>query len=171
MLPQVPPHFSIYTMLSKACTCPIIIFDLYGLYCVLMQQTGFAFPLLMDNLYPWIMHFSPSIQKKSQYFFNITINCYFISGITLLLNLICLCSSSLCPLSLNVIKYLWLHSSHVFWVCILPSRTDKNKYSFVYVICIIWGDVSVFHFWSPDFWSYLYHHKITLCGYTLELWI
>ena len=64
MLTQGPQHFSIHTLLSKACTCSIIILDFPGLYCIFFQKTGFEFPVLMDNLYPRIVHFAPSLQKQ-----------------------------------------------------------------------------------------------------------
>ena len=114
LLYQGPPHFSIHTFLSKAHTCSIIILYLCGMYCGFFQHTGFAFPVPMDNSYPRILCFVPSLQKQSQYSLIIAINCSLISGITLLFNLICLCSSSLCSSSLNVIKFPWLPYYHFF---------------------------------------------------------
>ena len=61
LLPQVHPHFSIHILLSKACTYSIIIFNLYYLYCGLLEQTGFALPVLIDNLYPGIVRFAPNL--------------------------------------------------------------------------------------------------------------
>ena len=113
LLPQGPTHFSIHTFLIKACTCSIIILNLYGPYCWFLQQTGFAFPVFTENLYPRIVNIAPSLQKLSQYFSTIAINCSFISGITLLLHFICFCSYLLCSSSLNVIKFVRLTSSHV----------------------------------------------------------
>ena len=95
LLPQGPPHFSINTFLSKACTYSIIILDFYSPYCGFLQKTGFALPVSMENSYPRIVCFAPYLQKQSQYLITIAINYYFISGLTILFNLICLCSYSL----------------------------------------------------------------------------
>ena len=64
LLSQGPPHFSIRTFFSKFCTCFIIILDLYGLHCGFLQQNGFAFPVLTENLYPRIVRFSTSLYKN-----------------------------------------------------------------------------------------------------------
>ena len=64
LLPQGPPHFSIHTLLSKDCTCSIIILDLHCMYCIFFQKTGFEFPALMENLYLRIVNFAPSLQKQ-----------------------------------------------------------------------------------------------------------
>ena len=113
LIPQDPPHFPIHTLFSKAFIYSIIIFDLYGPYCNFLQQNGFVFPVFMDDSYLIFMHFVPSLQKRSQYFFTIQINCFFISGVALILNLVCLCSYLLCSSSLNAIKLLRFHYSHV----------------------------------------------------------
>ena len=113
LLPKSHTHFSIHLLLIKSCTCSIIILGLYVPYCGFLYHTGFAFPVSMDNLYPRIVSFAPSLQKQPQHLFTIDINCYCIYDIILLFNLICLCSSSLCSLSLNVIKFVWLPYSHV----------------------------------------------------------
>ena len=113
LIPQVPPKFSIHTLMIKACTFSVIILYLYGPYCGFLQQTCFELPIFMDNVYIIIVRFPTSSQKQSQYFFTIAINCYFISGINLLFNLIYLCSSLLCSTSLNVIKSVKLPSFNV----------------------------------------------------------
>ena len=79
LLPQGPPHFCIHTFLSKTYTCAIIILDSYSSYCGLFQKTDIASPVSMDNLHPRIVHFVPSLQKKTQYFFTIMIKCSFYS--------------------------------------------------------------------------------------------
>ena len=116
LLPQVTSHFSIHTFFIKSYTCFITILYSYGTYCGFLQQTGCASPMSMYNSYPRIVSFAPSLKKQSQYFFTIEINCSFISGITLLFNLICLCRYSLCYSSFNVIKYVRLPYSHVCFV-------------------------------------------------------
>ena len=153
LLPLGPPNFSICTFFIEACTCYIIIFDSCSSHCVFLQYTGFPFPVSVENSYPSIVRFAPSLQKQSQYFLTIAINSSFISGITLLFNFICLCSSSLCYSFLNVIKSLRLPSSQVFLSVYCLTVLLKIKYSFVYVICIICGNVSVLNFWSPEFWG------------------
>ena len=110
--PQGPSYFFIYTLFIKACTYNIIL-DLYDPYFGFLQPTRVAFSVSVENFYPRIVSFSPSLQNKTQYFFTIEINCSFISGITLLFNLICLCRYSLCYSSFNVIKYVRLPYSHV----------------------------------------------------------
>ena len=122
MLHQGPPNMSIHTMPIKSCTCSIIILDSYSPYCKFLQKTGFEFHVFMDKLYPRIVHFVPSLQKQSQYLFTIAINFPFIYSITLLLNLICLCSSLLCHSSLNMIKFVQLPSYHVFLVLYTAFR-------------------------------------------------
>ena len=111
--PQGPPHFSIHALFIKACTCSIIILYSFVLYWGFLRHTGFSLPASMENLYRGIIRFAPSLQNKSQYFFTIAINCSFISSITLLFNLMCLCSSSLWFSSFNVIIFLRLPSYHI----------------------------------------------------------
>ena len=113
LLPQGTPHLTVHILLTKSCTCSIIILYFYSYYCWFLQQNGFAFPVSMENMYPRIMRSESSLQKKPQYFFTIVINFYFVSGITLLLNLICLFSSLLCYSSFNFIKSVLLPSSHI----------------------------------------------------------
>ena len=92
-----------------------------------LQQTDFSFPLSMVNLYLGLVRFAPSLPKQSQYFLIIAINCYFISGITIIFNLICLCSPSLCSSSLNVVKFYDSLLPMCVWVCILPSCNAENQ--------------------------------------------
>ena len=73
-----------------------------------------------------------------------------ISSGTLLFKFIWLFSSLLCYSSLNVIKFVQLPSSQFFGSIYCLPIQPKIKHSLVYVICIIWGDVSVLEFFFLD---------------------
>ena len=108
LVPWGPPHFSINAFMSNACNFSINILYLYAKYCGFLQHTGFDFPVLMENSYPRIVCFAPSLQKQSQYLFTIGIKCSLTIGVTLLFNLMCLCRSLPFISSLNIIKYVGL---------------------------------------------------------------
>ena len=93
LLPQVPPHFSMHTFLIKDFTLSIMILYYYGMYCGFLYQTGILLHVLIENLYTRIERFAPSLQKQPQYLLTITIKFTLTSGVTLIFNLMCLCSS------------------------------------------------------------------------------
>ena len=113
LLPQGTPHLTVHILLTKSCTCSIIILYFYSYYCWFLQQNGFAFPVSMENMYPRIMRSESSLQKKPQYFFTIVINCYFITSVTIIFNFMFLCSSFLCSSSSNVINFIQFLYSYV----------------------------------------------------------
>ena len=158
--PQGPSYFFIYTLFIKACTYNIIL-DLYDPYFGFLQPTRVAFSVSVENFYPRIVSFSPSLQNKTQYFFTIEINCSFISGIALLFNLICFCNYLLFSLVLNVIKSICCPSSHAFWVYITPYHTAEN--SILLCLCHFrnLGGNICFHSWSPYFRGYFKRHQKT----------